>query len=205
MAQSVPSFHSVDKSSPDSPITHLLLRWTDGEREAAEHLMPLVYDELRQIAHRVFRQERRDHTLQATALVHEVYLKLTKRTDVRWESRTQFYGLAACMMRRALVDHSREREYLKRGGGQEKVALDEARDTVELRPESLIALDDALKDLARHDAQKALIVELRFFGGLSVDQTAECVGLSPRSVAREWRVARAQLYRALDTETRHAL
>lgn len=167
--------------------------------------MPLVYDELRQIAHRIFSRERPDHTLQATALVHEVYLKLSECGETRWESRSQFYGLAACMMRRALVEHSRERSYLKRGGGQRKVTIDEARDTTEFRPEALIALDDALKDLASHDAQKALIVELRFFGGLSVDQTADCVGLSPRSVAREWRGARARLYRALDAGARHAL
>ena len=186
-------------------VTCLLARWSQGEREAAELLLPLVYDELRQIAHKFFRRERQDHTLQATALVHDVYVQLIERSDIQWRDRAHFYGLAACMMRRALVDYSRERAYRKRGGDLEKVPLEKAGDLSQSRPESLIALDDALSDLARLDPQKALIVELRFFGGLTVDQTADCVGLSSRSVAREWRRARAVLYRELSAEIRDAL
>lgn len=189
----------------DHTVTRLLERWSHGEREAAGQLMPLVYEELRRIAHRMFRRERHDHTLQATALVHEVYLKLVEQTGIRWQSRVHFFGLAACMMRRALVDYSRQYAAGKRGGDLEKVSLEEVGELARVRPEALILLDDALRDLARLDPQKALIVELRFFGGLTVDETAECLGLSPRSVARQWRGARAALYRELTPEVRDAL
>ncbi len=181
----------------DPTITQLLERWNQGERSAAAELMPQVYDELRRMAARTFRRERLDHTLQPTALVHEVYLKLIERTDLQWQNRLHFYGLAACMMRRALVDYSREKAYRKRGGGLRRVPLDDLQGIHRTRPQDLLALDDALTDLSRVDSQKALIVELRFFGGLTVDQTAECIGLSPRSVARQWRRARAVLYRQL--------
>ncbi|MEE8524039.1 MAG: sigma-70 family RNA polymerase sigma factor [Thermoanaerobaculia bacterium] len=192
-------------SDPEDPtITQLLQRWNRGERAAAAELMPLVYKELRQIASRSFRRERPDHTLQPTALVHEVYLKLVEHTEIKWQNRLHFYGLAACMMRRALVDYSREKAYRKRGGGLRKVPLDDLQGYHRARPRDLIALDDALTDLSRLDPQKALIVELRFFGGLTVDQTAECIGLSPRSVARQWRRARAVLYHQLNREAQGA-
>lgn len=182
-------------------ITYLLNRWSEGERAAAEQLIPRVYDELRRIAGRYFHRERSDHTLGSTELVHEIYLRLNDGQQPKmWRSRHHFYGLAACMMRRALVDYSRERSYQKRGGGLRRVPLDEAFDLSRPKPSDLIALDDALLDLERLDPQKALIVELRFFGGLSVDQTAECLGLSARSVARQWRRARAALYRQLSPE-----
>lgn len=196
-ASGSPGAEDSRRDETSRTLTCLLQRWSQGDRQAAETLMPLVYDELRKIARQVFRRERADHTLQATALVHEVYLHLMTRSDIEWQSRSHFYGLAACMMRRALVDYGRERAYLKRGGQLEKVPLEEARELSTAQPWDLAALDDALNDLARLDPQKALIVELRFFGGLTVDQTAECIGLSARSVAREWRRAKAILYREL--------
>ncbi len=185
-------------------VTHLLGRWGDGDRAAAEAVMPLVYNELRQIARRYFRNERPNHTLQATAVVHEVYMALEQRMDIEWQDRRHFYGMAACLMRRALVDHARRLGFAKRGAGLQRVQLGNA-DLPSTRPESLIALDDALRDLARVDPRKALIVELRFFGGLTVDEIAQCLGSSPRSVAREWRRAKAVLYRALDKEDSNAL
>ncbi len=186
-------------------ITLLLRRWSRGDRAAAERLVPLVYDQLRHIAHRYFQRERRDHTLQTTALVHEVYLRLVLEPGVRWQSRSHFFGLAACMMRRVLIDYSRERAFQKRGGHLRKVPFEEVGELYRRpRPADLVALDDALLDLERVDPLKALIVELRFFGGLSVDETAECVGLSARSVARQWRLARAALYQALAQEARDA-
>ncbi len=187
----------------DRTVTRLLERWSQGEREAAERLMPLVYDELHSIARSYFRNERANHTLQPTALVNEVFLEIAKAKGIEWQNRTHFYGLAACMMRRALVDYSRHRGTAKRGGGIKSVPLQEAAALVPYRPDELIALDDALKDLGRFDSLKALIVELRFFGGLSVEQTAECVGLSPRTVARQWRRARAVLFDLLSAEVSH--
>ena len=186
-------------------VTHLLRRWSQGEREAAEQMLPLVYDKLRSIARKYLRKERRDHTLQPTALVHDVYLELMELSRVRCENRMHFYGLAACLMRRALVDYSRERVAEKRGGHRERVPLEEAESVPQVRPQDLIALDDALEHLARLDPLKALIVELRFFGGMTVDQTAECLELSPRSVAREWQRARLVLFRELAPDHQHAL
>lgn len=183
-----------------SSVTGLLERWSRGERQAAEELMPLVYDELRGIAHACFRRERADHTLQPTALVHEVYLDLAQRRGLQWNNRSHFFGLAACMMRRALVDYSRRRAMAKRGGRIRKVPLDEAFGLVPYRPEELVALDDALNDLGRLDPLKALIVELRYFGGMSVEEIADCVGQSPRTVARQWRRARALLFDQLSSE-----
>lgn len=190
----------MDGDLNDSTVSRLLARWSHGERAAAAELMPLVYQELRQIAQRAFRRERPDHTLQPTALVHEVYLKLVESSGLQWQNRMHFYGLAACMMRRALVDYSREKAFQKRGGGLRKVPLEEAQELHRSRSLDLVDLDDALTDLERLDPQKALIVELRYFGGLTVDQTAECIGMSPRSVARQWRSARAVLYRQLNPE-----
>lgn len=186
-------------------VTHLLRRWSQGEREAAEEMLPLVYGKLRSIAEKYFQSERREHTLQPTALVHDVYLELMELSRVRFENRMHFYGLAACLMRRALVDHSRQRASEKRGGDRERVPLEEAESLAKVRPRDLVALDDAMEHLARIDPQKALIVELRFFGGMTVDQTAECLELSSRSVAREWQRARLLLFRELDPESRRAL
>lgn len=196
--------------SPPSPfhcqptVTELLSRWSEGDREAAERVMEHAYEELRSLAHRCFRGERPDHTLQPTAVLHEVVIDLLERQGVAWQSRAHFFGLAACMMRRALVDHARERAARKRGGDVEKVPLMGDRPDLP-RPRDLVALDDALKDLEEVDRRKALVVELRFFGGLTVDEVARCLGLSPRTVAREWRRARAHLYRQLSPEVRDAL
>lgn len=186
--------------SPQVTVTHLLGRWSQGERSAAEQLMPRVYGELRRIARCYFRRERADHTLEPTALVHEVFLQLADQSGIAWQNRAHFYGLAACMMRRALIDYSRERACQKRGGKMEKIPLEDLRNLSFERPEAMLALDDALHDLARFDPQKALIVELRFFGGLSMDQVAECLALSPRSVARQWQRARVMLFRELSSE-----
>lgn len=187
-------------SGPQITVNHLLERWSQGERAAAEQLMPQVYGELRRIARSCFRRERCDHTLGPTALVHEVYLQLVDQSGIAWQNRAHFYGLAACMMRRALIDYSRERACLKRGGQMDKIPLEDVRNLSFERPEILVALDDAINVLAQVDPQKALIVELRFFGGLSVDQVAECMELSPRSVARHWQRARAVLFRQLSAE-----
>lgn len=175
-----------------------------GSGDAAERLIEQVYGELRRIARSYFRRERPDHTLQATALVHEVVMDLLDQSGIEWRSRSHFFGLAACMMRRALVQHARERTALKRGGGIQKLPLDETH-TGPPRPAHLLALDEALQSLERVDARKARIVELRFFGGLSVEQAAQCLSSSPRTVAREWRRARAFLYRELSPEARHGL
>lgn len=191
-------------SPPDATITGLLQRWSAGERGAVEYLIERVYGELRRIARIYFRRERPDHTLQATALVHEVVLDLLEQSGIHWRNRSHFFGLAACMMRRALVQHAREKTALKRGGRTQRVPLDETH-TGPPRPDHLLALDEALQTLERLDARKAQIVELRFFGGLSVEQAARCLSSSPRTVAREWRRARAFLYRELSSEERHGL
>ena len=196
--------------SPPSPlhthatVTELLSRWSAGDRDAAERVMERAYDELRSLAHRCFRGERAGHTLQPTAVLHEVVIDLLEQQELTWQNRAHFFGLAACMMRRALVDHARERAAQKRGGHVEKVPLESDRPELP-RPRELLALDRALEALEGVDRRKALIVELRFFGGLTVDEVARCLGLSSRTVAREWRRARAFLYRQLSPEIRDAL
>ena len=175
-------------------VTRLLQAWSGGDAEALPRLMPLVYAELRRLAGAYLRREAPGHTLQPTELVHEAYLRLIDQTRTQWQNRSQFFGIAAQAMRRILVDHAREKQAQKRGGGAAKVSLD---DTVELGigPDlDLVALDQALTALARIDPQKSRVVELRFFGGLSVDEVAEIVNVSPRTVAREWRAAKAWLY-----------
>lgn len=200
-----PLLESPPSSFSSHPtVTELLSRWSEGDREAAERVMERAYEELRSLAHRCFRGERPDHTLQPTALLHEVVIDLLEQQDLTWQNRAHFFGLAACMMRRALVDHARERSAQKRGGHVEKVPLEGDRPDLP-RPRDLVALDRALKDLENIDRRKALIVELRFFGGLTVDEVAQCLGLSSRTVAREWRRARAFLYRQLSPEVRDAL
>ncbi|MEM7482408.1 MAG: sigma-70 family RNA polymerase sigma factor [Acidobacteriota bacterium] len=197
------SLSPPSQPDPSATLTHLLGRWSQGDRQAAEELIPRVYEELRRIAHRLFRRERVDHTLQSTALVHEIYLRMREEGSLQWRDRHHFYRLAACMMRRALIDHSRDRAIQRRGGHLHKVALDgEARRLP--RPADWIALDDALSDLARLDPRQAMVVELRFFGGLTVDETAEILTVSPRTAARQWRLAKAYLFRQLDSATRDA-
>ena len=180
-------------SSPQD-VTRLLIQLTDGNRTVLDELLPLVYSELRSLAANYLRRERSSHTLQPTALVHEAYLRLVDQNQVRWQNRAHFFGVAAQMMRRILVDHARGHNAEKRGGEIPKLSLDENVDVTDERATDLIALDDALTALAALDEQKSRIVELRFFGGLSVEETAEVLGVSAPTVKRQWRMAKAWLY-----------
>jgi len=182
----------------EQPITELLRRWSGGDLAAADEVMPLVYRELRRIAAGYFRSERRDHTLQPTAVVNEAFLEIIERNGVEWQNRAHFIGRAARVMRRVLVDHAREHGARKRGGGMHKVTLVEA--AAPVKPVDLVALNDALADLERLDPEKATIVELRYFGGLTIEETAEHLGVSPATVNRQWRRAKAWLYEALVVE-----
>lgn len=181
-------------------ITQLLRAWTGGEQEALAKLTPLVYAELHRTAHRYMARERPDHTLQTSALVNEVYLRLVDAQEVSWQDRAHFFGVCARLMRRVLTDFARSKGYLKRGGGSPHVALDEA---LVVSPEpraDLVALDEALNALAAIDLRKSRVVELRFFGGLSVDETAEVLKVSPETVKRDWRLARMWLLREIGAE-----
>ncbi len=179
-------------------VTSLLVAWSDGDAAALEKLTPLVEQELRRLARHYMRRERPGHTLQTTALVNEAYLRLVDWKNVRWQNRAHFLGVSARLMRRILVDYARRRNFEKRGGGAFAVALEEAEGVASGRDTDLVALDDALKSLAAFDERKSQIVELRFFGGLSVEETAEVVGVSPRTVMREWALAQAWLLRELN-------
>jgi RNA polymerase sigma factor (TIGR02999 family) len=182
-------------------ITRLLARWADGDGKAFEALMPVVYAELRRLAHHYLRQERPGHTLQPTALVHEAYLRLAGVRDLRFRSRAHFYGAAAQAMRRVLVDYARQRRRIKRGGpALEIVGLDEALDTPIGAQVDFVALDEALVALERIAPVRARVVELRYFGGLSVEDTAEYLGVAPATVKRHWAFARAWLFRRLSGE-----
>lgn len=178
-------------------MTRLLQDWSKGDQAALANLMPLVYNELRHLASRYLRRERAGHTLQTTALVHEAYLRLIDQNQVTWQNRAHFFGVAAQMMRRILVDHAREQHAEKRGGGAPRLSLDEAIGLAGERGVNLIALDDALSALAAIDPQQSRIVELRFFGGLTVEETAEVLGVSPATVKREWSMAKAWLHREI--------
>jgi RNA polymerase sigma factor (TIGR02999 family) len=186
---------SSNESSPD--ITRLLVRWSRGEREALEELTPLVYDELRRLAKVYLRRERPDHTLESTALVHEAYMRLIDQNQVEWHNRNQFFAIAASLIRRILVDHARARVAAKRGGPALKLSLDEALAASEQRDLDLVSLNDALKALNDLDEQQARIVELRYFAGLTIEETAEILGISPATVKREWVVAKAFLRREM--------
>jgi RNA polymerase sigma factor (TIGR02999 family) len=184
-------------SSPRSDVTELLLAWNTGDRTALERLMPLVYQELRRLAGGYMRSENPGHSLQATALVNEAYIRLVDQQRVDWKNRAHFFGAAAQIIRRVLVDHARTRGRLKRGGDEVRVTFDE-----ESAPRSevqwdLIALDDALNQLAKLDPQQARVVELRYFTGLSIEETAEALGISPATVKRDWATARAWLFREM--------
>jgi RNA polymerase sigma-70 factor, ECF subfamily len=181
-------------------VTQLLGDWSGGDDGALEKLFPLVQPELRRLAHHYMSRERAGHTLQTTAILDEAYLRLVDNTKPIWQGRSHFIAVAAQLMRRIMVDHARERHSLKRGGGALKVTLDEAALVTETRSEELLALDEALERLAAQDARKGQIVELRYFGGLSVAETAEFLKLSQRTVEREWTVAKAWLYRELSEE-----
>jgi RNA polymerase sigma-70 factor (ECF subfamily) len=187
------------KDSDPADVTQILQEW-NASGDASARLMPLVYDELRRLAQNYLRRERPDHTLQPTALVHEAYLRLADQSRVEWQNRAHFFGVAAEMMRRILVDHARMHASEKRGGRGRRLSLDEASFLPEERAADLLALDEALKQLAITDARKSRVVELRFFGGLSVKETAEVLGVHTATVERDWVVAKAWLYREVGKE-----
>ncbi|HEY6246589.1 MAG TPA: sigma-70 family RNA polymerase sigma factor [Pyrinomonadaceae bacterium] len=178
-------------------LTQLLVDWSHGDKAALDKLMPLVDEELRRLAHRYMSRERAGHTLQTTALVNEAFVRLINRGKVDWQNRAHFFGLAAQLMRTILVDHARSHACAKRGGGADKLELDEELVVSQQRASEVLALDDALKELAVIDPEQSRIVELRFFGGLTVEETAEVLHISPATVKREWSTAKAWLYREL--------
>jgi RNA polymerase sigma factor (TIGR02999 family) len=189
------------KSDPSShEVTHLLISWSDGDKSALERLLPLIYRSLQKIAHVHLNRERSGHTLQTTALVHEAYLKLVDQTSVDWKNRSHFFAIASQAMRRILIDYARKQIAEKRGGNEEKISLDEI-DITQISPDqNLLNLDEALKDLENIDPHQSRIIELRYFGGLTVEETAEVLQTSARTVAREWAMARAWLFRKLTGE-----
>jgi RNA polymerase sigma factor (TIGR02999 family) len=185
---------------PRQEITQLLIDWRGGDGQALDRLFPLVEPELHRLAHHYMSRERAGHTLQTTAVLNEAYLRLVDDTKPPWQNRTHFVAAAAQLMRRIMVDHARARHSAKRGGGALRVTLDEAALVTEARSDELLALDEALKALAAQDSRKSQIVELRYFGGLTVEETAEFLKISPRTVEREWTMAKAWLHRALNRE-----
>jgi RNA polymerase sigma factor (TIGR02999 family) len=178
-------------------ITQLLLKWSDGDQTALDQLMPLVYDELRQLARSYLRRRGNQHSMEPTALVNEAYLRLVNQHQVNWQCRAQFFGLAAKLMRNLLVDYVRERRAAKRGGGQYHLSLNHADQTTRQSEIDLIALDEALNRLSALSERQSRIVELRYFSGLTIPETAEALGISSATVEREWSVARAWLYSEL--------
>ena len=191
----------MDTPSSQGEITELLRNWRCGDRAAMDKLLPIVYDELRRLAAGFFRRERPNHTLQATALVHEAYLRLVDQSRVGWENRAHFFGSAAHLMRQILVDHARSHNAAKRGGGEIKVSLAEDMALAGPRELDLIALDAALDELAALDEQQSRIVEMRFFGGLSIEETAQVLGVAPSTVKRDWNTAKAWLYHRMKKES----
>lgn len=180
-----------------SDVTRLLIDWRRGDKEALDRLMPVVYGELHRLAEIYLHRERPGHTLQPTALVNEAYLRLVDQRQVEWQSRAHFFGIAAQMMRRILVDRARAHKADKRGGGLYRVTLDSSFDVEERRDLDLLALDEALEALAKLDPRQSRIVELRFFVGLTIEETAEVIGVSPITVRRDWNLAKAWLYREI--------
>lgn len=178
-------------------VTRLLLDWSKGDKTALDKLMPLIYEELRRLAHRYMNRERAGHTMQTTALVNEAYVRLVNRKNVHWQDRAHFFAIAAELMRTILVDHARSHASTKRGGGARKLALDEALVVSQERAADVVALDDALRALALIDPKQSRIVELRFFGGLTIEETAEVLDLSAATIKREWSTAKAWLYHEL--------
>ena len=182
-------------------LTELLIEWRQGDKAALDKLTPLVYDELRRIAHRYVQRERDGHTLQTTALVNEAYLRLASQQKIEWQNRAHFFAVTAQVMRHILIDHARRRHYVKRGGELAQVSLEEAAGMTQQRAAELVALDEALDELAKFDARKSRVVELRYFGGLSLEETAEVLEISPMTVRRDWRAAKAWLYKAVNNES----
>ncbi|HYL99269.1 MAG TPA: sigma-70 family RNA polymerase sigma factor [Blastocatellia bacterium] len=186
----------TDDSS--NQVTQLLVDWGNGDKDALDKLVPIVYQELRKLARHYMRGERAGHTLETTALVNEAYLRLVDYNRMQWQNRAHFFAVSAQVMRRILIDHARSHLYQKRGGGAIKVSLSNAAGLTEQRASELVAVDTALEQLAAMDPRKSRIVELRFFGGLSVEETAEVLGISTPTVQREWRKARAWLHKTID-------
>jgi RNA polymerase sigma-70 factor (ECF subfamily) len=190
----------------DHDLTGLLIEWREGDRAALDRLTPLVYDEIRRIAHRYVQREREGHTLQTTALVNEAYLRLAGKQQINWQNRAHFFAVTAQVMRHILIDYARRRHYVKHGGEAQRIAFDEALATEEAvlmtkpRAMELLALDEALNELAKFDPRKSRVVELRYFGGLSLDETAEVLEVSPMTVRRDWRVAKAWLFKRMKAE-----
>jgi RNA polymerase sigma factor (TIGR02999 family) len=182
-------------------LTSLLIEWQEGDKTALDRLTPLVYDELRRIAHRYVRRERNGHTLETTALVNEAYLRLAGSKNIAWENRSHFFAATAQVMRHVLIDHARRRLYAKRGGDAQHVPLDDAiSEMTEQRADELMVLNEALEELSKLDPRKARVVEMRYFGGLSLEETAEALNVSLMTVRRDWRAAKAWLFRRMKAE-----
>lgn len=186
-------------------LTGLLIEWRQGDQAALDRLTPLVYDEIRRIAHRYVQREREGHTLQTTALINEAYLRLAGAKDIDWQNRAHFFAVTAQVMRHILIDHARRRRYVKHGGEVQHIPFDlamtEAVQMSQPRAAELVALDEALDELAKLDPRKSRVVELRYFGGLSLEETAEVLGISEMTVRRDWRAAKAWLYKAVNGES----
>lgn len=190
----------MDPSSP-TDVTDLLVAWSNGNQAARDQLMGVVYDELHRLARRYMRRESPGHTLQTSALLNEAFLRLVDQKNVQWQNRAHFFGIAAQMMRRILVDHARSRSYAKRGGGARNLSLDEGLIVSDARNEEVVNVHEALERLTVFDSRKGQIVELRFFGGLSIEETAEVLGVSPGTVMRDWTLAKAWLRREMSPES----
>jgi RNA polymerase sigma factor (TIGR02999 family) len=187
-------------TSLQKSVTQLLIEWREGDETALDRLIPLVYDEMRRLARSYMRRERREHTLQTTALINEAYIRLVDHKGMRWQNRAHFYAVAAQAMRRVLVDHARSRRYIKRGGDAIIVELDQAALVAQEQAAEIVALDEALSGLAAIDPRQSKVVELRYFGGMSVEETAEVLGVSDVTVMRDWRAAKAWLLRAISEQ-----
>jgi RNA polymerase sigma factor (TIGR02999 family) len=187
---------------PEAPqnVTELLIGWGQGDKEALDRLVPIVYDELRRQAARYLRRERVGHTLQTTALIHEAYLRLVDQKNVHWQNRAHFFGIAAQLMRRILVDHARTKKRAKRGGSDVRVSLGDVQVVAKEKDLDVVALDEALDRLSEIDEQQSKIVELRFFSGLTVEETAEVLGISTATVKRDWSMAKAWLHREISND-----
>ena len=191
------AFRTAPMSALPNEVTRLLIDWSEGDKTALDQLIPLVEAELRRLARQYMARENPGHTLQTSALINEAYIRLIDQQDVPWQNRSHFFGVAAQVMRHILIDHARSYTYAKRGGGARKISLDDAPDMTNQRAAELLVLDDALNNLATIDLRKSQIIELRFFGGLTIEETAEAMKISPITVTREWRSAKAWLRREM--------
>lgn len=192
-----------DPPRQEHEITQLLAEWSDGNQAALDDLYPLVYDELHRLARRYMSRERKDHTLQTTALINEAYVRMVDQRNVRWANRSHFFAISAQIMRRILIDHARRQAYAKRGGGARQVSLDETATVVEGDLSEFLRLDEALTSLAELDPRRSQVVELKYFGGLNNDEIAEVLKISKNTVIRDWNMARAWLYRQLTGSAAH--